>query len=135
MKLIIKNDGDRQTLITKLMQIKLDKPYEVTVKLHRRCRSLAQNKLLHMWLKCISDETGNSTETLYVYFCQRYLPWNTELCFGKEIQKQIGGSSKLNTKEFTEFLDNINQEMAEQGIMLPQPREIGWDEFYSRYTE
>ena len=129
---IIRNDADREKLIDHIRQLKLDKPHVVNIKLHKKKRSLPQNRLMWMWLHCIKDETGNSVDSLYQYFCSQYLPWNGELVFGTEVHT-IGGSSQLNTKEFTDFLDNIKVEMAEQGIYLPQPNDLGWDEFYTRY--
>jgi len=132
MKAIIRNDADRDKFIAFIKQVKLEKPYVASFVVHRKKRSLNQNRLLYLWLNCIKTETGNSVDALYQYFCEKYLPWNAELVFGNEVLPK-GGSSKLNTKEFTDFLDNINKEMSGQGIYLPYPGDIGYDEFYLQY--
>lgn len=132
MRLLIKTELDKERAIEIIRKMKVDKPLEVNIVVQRKKRSLPQNRLLHLWLKCISDETGNSHDSLYEYFCEKYLPWNKELVFNREVRTR-SGSSQLNTKEFTEFLDSINSEMLDQGIYLPNPGDMGWDDFYSRY--
>ena len=134
MRLLIKNNVDRERFIDFIKQVKIDKPYVASFSAHRKKRSLNQNRLLFMWLNCIKDDTGNSTDSLYQYFCDRYLPWNGEIVFGKEVHAK-GGSSKLNTKQFTDFLDCIHQEMSEFGIYLPYPDDVGYEELYLKYGD
>ena len=131
-KVIIRSEADRDRFIGLLNKMKLDKPLVASCTILRKKRSLQQNKLLWLWIRCISDETGNSSDSLYEYFCTKHLPWNKELVFGEEV-KSISGSSKLTSKEFTQLLDDINSQMLDEGIYLPKPGEIGWDEFYERY--
>lgn len=86
-----------------------------------------------MWLHIISDDTGNTPDALYSYFCEKYLPWNLELVFGNEVRK-TSGSSGMDTKEFSLFLDKIHLEMSELGIYLPFPQDVGFEEAYVRYS-
>jgi hypothetical protein len=134
MRAIIRNDDDRDRFILYILNAKTGREYEATYRIHRKTRSLAQNKLLWLWLHCIADETGNDPQALYSYFCMRYLQVQTEVVFGLEVMKP-GGSSKLNTEEFTKFLDCIKQEMNDQGIYLPEPGQIGFDEMELTYKE
>lgn len=109
-----------------------DKPHLIEFKPFRKARSLPQNRLFWMWMRCIKDETGNDVDTLYEYFCEKYLPWSEKELFGNGV-RMVGGTSQLNTKEFDEFLENIRMEMLHMNIILPNPNDQGWDEFYAKY--
>lgn len=110
-----------------------DKPHLIEFKPFRKARSLKQNAVMWMWFRCIKDETGNDVDTLYEYFCEKYLPWSEKELFGNGV-RMVGGTSQLNTKEFDDFLENIRMEMLnEQNITLPNPNDQGWDEFYAKY--
>lgn len=110
-----------------------DKPHLIEFKPFRKARSLPQNKLFWLWMRCIKDETGNDVDTLYEYFCEKFLPWSEKELFGNGV-RMVGGTSQLNTKEFDDFLENIRMDMLhEQNIILPNPDDQGWDEFYAKY--
>lgn len=132
-KKIVRTPEERTELIKALNEDSLDKPLLVEVKLYRKPRSTNQNNLLWCWLRFIKSETGNDVETLYYYFCEKYLPWNENHVFGDGV-RMVGGTSQLNTKEFDDFLENIRMEMLnEQNIILPRPDDQGFNEFYERY--
>jgi hypothetical protein len=109
-----------------------DKPHLIEFKPFRKSRSLKQNAVMWMWFRCIKDETGNDVDTLYEYFCEKYLPWSEKELFGNGV-RMVGGTSQLNTKEFDDFLENIRMEMLHMNIILPNPNDQGWDEFYAKY--
>ncbi len=132
-KKIIRTPEERTELIKALNEDSLDKPLSVEVKLYRKPRSCSQNNLMWLWLRCIRDETGNDVDTLYYYFCEKYLPWNENKIFGEGV-RMVGGTSQMNTKEFDDFLEKMRMEMLnEQNIHLPLPDEQGFNEFYERY--
>ena len=133
MKQIINTDQDRDAFISRIKAVNLKRPYVGEFKPKTMKRSIPQNKLLHMWIQCICNETGNDFETV-----------KTELKFmflGSESKKGLKGYVKLprstttlNTKEFMTFLDQIHSEMlSEWGIYLPRPEDQGFDQFYERY--
>jgi hypothetical protein len=93
---------------------------------------LKQNSLLWLWLQCISDETGNDTETLSLYFKKKFLPWRPVDVFGEEVA-QVQHTSGLDSKEFTTYLDKIKEFALQEGIFLPEPGEQAFDDFYARY--
>ena len=132
MKAIIRNREDVQKAIQFLNSLDLKFSFEITVVKSRTKRTLPQNKLLWKWMKCVAEETGDDEDSLYQYFCQKYLPWRATICFGEETNSS-GGSSTLNTKEFTDFLDKISRQMQSIGIYLPHPGDLGWDEFNQRF--
>jgi hypothetical protein len=135
MRMIITDAGSRLDFIRRISEITLDgkRKYIGDFKIYRCRRSLPQNSLLHLWLTCISKETGNDVETLKIYFKRKYLPIIEGEVFGKK-EQHLTHTSDLNTKEFSTFMDNIYQEMLdEQSIYLPQPGDQAWPEFYSQY--
>jgi hypothetical protein len=137
-KKILRTEEDRKALIQLLNDKKLDRPLVVEITVFRKCRSLSQNNLLHLWLRCIAEETQGSQskyeiDTLRNHFCEKYLGWSEETVLG-EYHRKTRGTSKLNTKEFTDFLEEIRMDMMHnQNIYLPLPEERGWDEFYEKY--
>jgi hypothetical protein len=133
MRTIISSTAELNFFIDRIRLFPVDKKrFIVEFKMYRRQRSLRQNKLYRLWLRCIKDETGNSEEALHLYFKEKYLAYNHIDIFGSEVILRQS-TRKLDTKEFTEYLENIRVEMLEQGIYLPEPGMQGWDEFYIQY--
>jgi hypothetical protein len=133
MRIIICNHKDLDAFIERIRLFPVDKKkFIAEFKLYRKQRSLKANKLYWLWLNCIHDDTGNSVESLHEYFKQKYLQWTTDDVFGEEIVIRAS-TRKLDTKEFTTYLENIRVEMLEQGIYLPEPGMQGWDAFYIQY--
>lgn len=132
MRQIVVTEKDREAFIQLIRKVKLDKPFLASFTVHRKKRTIRQNRLFWMWMRCIRDDTGNDVQTLHDFFADKFLPWNIEKCFDVEVRKPHG-TKNLNTKEFTDFLEQIRLDMLEQGIDLPQPGEMGWDEFVIKY--
>jgi hypothetical protein len=133
MRMVIVSDQDRQRFCQLLNAIELGKrKFIAEFKVYRLVRSLKQNKLYFKWLQCIKDETGNDVDTLHDYFKGKYLVGELVNIFGQERKKHVS-TTNLDTKQFSEYLEHIKQEMLQEGIYLPSPGEQGWDEFYARY--
>lgn len=109
------------------------KVYKVSVTLHRERRSLQQNSLYWLWLNCISSETGNEIDTLHDYFKDHFLARRV-VVFGEERNAAIS-TTKLNTAEFTAFLDKVQQFAAGEGIILPNPEDLYFEQFYQQYKD
>lgn len=132
-KKILRTEEDRKALIQLLNDKKLDRPLVVEITVFRKCRSLSQNALFYLWLRCIADETGNDVNTLHDHFCDKFLGWSEETVLG-EYHRKTRGTSKLNTKEFADFLEEIRMDMMHnQDIYLPLPGDENWDDFYLKY--
>jgi hypothetical protein len=134
MRTIIRNEKDKSDFILYVLNQKQGREYEATFRIHRKTRSLAANRYYWMILHCISDETGQDAGSLHDYFCKRYLEIKTEIVFDQEITIQ-GRTSKLNSQEFAKYIDCIKLQMNEQGIYLPEPGQIGYDEFELAYRD
>lgn len=129
---IVTTIEELEEVVKQIKEVGFDQPHLIEFKPFRKTRSLPQNKLFWLWMRCIKDETGNDVDTLYEYFCEKYLPWSEKEVFGNGV-RMVGGTSVLNTAEFTEFLENIRMEMLHLNITLPNPDDQGWDEFYAKY--
>lgn len=130
---LITTEADRADFIRTISEIVLDKTYVAEFKQFRKTRSLAQNRLFYLWLRCISYETGNDVDDLHDLFCEKFLGWSFEKILCVHMRK-IKGTSGLNTKEFDEFLEKIRMYMLnEYEIHLPLPDEQGFDQFLTKY--
>lgn len=107
--------------------------YVITIKRMNTKRSIAQNDLMWMWFECISRETGTSRDDIYMYYCKKFLC--KIIIIGEKREKIYSTSSKLNTEQMTEFLNNIQADAAQEfGIRLPQPEDRFFEAFYQQFN-
>ncbi len=132
MKLIVRNSGDRDRFIDLIKQIDISKPFTAIFEPVKKKRSLSQNKLIHLWFKCLEDETGTSAAVWKEYFKKKFLTVYHDVCFGKDIET-VTGTSELTTGEFKYFVDSVHQDALEQGYYLPWPDDMGYDDFILKY--
>ncbi len=98
-----------------------------------RKRTLPQNRLMWMWLKCLEDATGQAKEDWHDYYCKKFASREMSTPDG-EIVKLAGHTSTMNTEQMTDFLNKVQSDAAaEWGITLPSPEDIGYDEFRLQY--
>lgn len=106
--------------------------YVLTVAKKHTKRSLSQNALMWMWFNCISRETGMPIDDIHDTYCARFLARNAATLRG-EMVRVYGSTSRLNKEEMTTFLDQVQADAAEMGIMLPRPEDLYFEEFYNEY--
>lgn len=137
---ILKTEGDRQTFVRFIDAQKL--PCTVTVTAGRR-RSVEQNKLQRLWLNEISEHLGDQTpEQVRGYckltlgvpilraeneaFCAKYdavvrpLPYEQKIAIMME-PLDLPVTRFMTTGQKKNYLDQIQQHFAEQGIALTDP--------------
>lgn len=106
--------------------------YDVVIKRHREQRTLSQNDLMWMWLKCIEDVTGTPKQDIYLHYCKKFLL--RKVSIGDKTETVYDTSSRLNTQQMTEFLNNIQADAAtELGIILPTPQDRYFETFVQTY--
>ena len=71
-------------------------------------------------------------EDLHDYFKDHFLTRRV-VVFGEE--RNGGTTTKLNTSEFTAFLDKVQQFAAGEGIILPNPEDLYFEQFYQQYKD
>lgn len=110
------------------------KKHVCIIKKHRRKRTIQQNKLYWMWLNALSDNIGTDADSLHEILKNKLLVGENRFIKGLGACYISGTTKDLDTKEFTEYLNKI-QEWSNSFLnyRLPCPEDIGWDEFYESY--
>lgn len=129
-----KTYGDITAIIAYLQKCDLKKGFIVDISAIKKKRTLPQNALYHLYLKCICDETGNDKDDLHDYFKQQYLPVNFKTIFDTQITKETT-TTTLNTVQMTEYMDKIIRFASELGIILPNPADKYYEDFVSHYID
>ena len=120
---------------------------EVIVQPESRKRSLAQNRLYHMWVSYFSQQTGASIDEVYTDFKRRFLlriyytadSQFAEMCDSikqikdmdlaqyDSISKQVinlTSTTKASVEQMTEYLKQIERFAYTQNVMLPIPDDL-----------
>lgn len=95
-------------------------------------RSLSQNRLMWLWFACVEHETGQNKQDVHDYYCNMFLYRNVEI--NRRNVQITGGTSKLNTSQFKNFLNRVQEDViVEFGIRLPNPEDLYFEEFENYY--
>ena len=98
----------------------------------RERRSLNQNAIFWLWMRCIEEETGQSKDDAHDWFCKKFL--RRTVTFNGREETVVGGTSSLTREQMSEFLDRVQAEAAsELGIRLPSPDDEAWAAFEEYY--
>ena len=130
----IQTEIDRIKILTVIQALKEGVHWIVEIKRYRKKRTISQNSLLHKWLACISDETGNILEDTKNAYKEKFLPSKTVEIFGDTIEIRTG-THELNTKQMTDFMNLIEADAAGEGIVLPHPDDMHWESFEENYKD
>ena len=132
----LRNDADRAIIMDYLKKMQIEpREYEVTIKRKATKRTLPQNRLYYLWLNCISAETGNEVEDLHEYFKTKFLGVRYRIIYGEGITTPFT-TTDLDTEQFKEYLDKVQRwANTEQGIILPNPEDLGWAQFVEEYSK
>ncbi len=103
------------------------------IKPDKLSRSVKQNNLYWMWLGEIEKETGQPKDEFFAggkwndglhrQFRKAFLPKE----FYTDGSQRVRSTTDLSVKEFTDYLERIDMEMAQMGIVLPHPDDLYWD--------
>lgn len=132
MKLVVRNDRDRQRFISFISQVDLSKAFTAIFEPLKKKRTLRQNKLIHYWFQILEDETGTSAEAWKEHYKKKYLTVYRDDCFGEEVET-VQSTADLTTVELNEFLKKISLDASENGYYLPWPDDMGYDDMILKY--
>jgi hypothetical protein len=121
-----------------------DKPYTVTISQENEARSVKQNRLAFLWYRIRGSMTGHGAEyeratckLLYGVpilredkaFDDFYMTAIHTLSYKQmlDAMEYVPVTRLMTTKQFALYLDTIDQESANIGIVLPQPEDLYWD--------
>lgn len=107
--------------------------YTVAISRVRKKRTTDQNSLYWMWLKCVADETGNTTDDLHEWCKRKFLsPRVVEIC--GERAEIAPSTASLDTSDMTTYLNSVQAWAAsELGITLPSPEDRYYEDFENNY--
>lgn len=109
-----------------------DKDIRVTIEAYNETRKIIQNKLLWVWHgqfqthRCLHFGENLSTKGVHQAIVSVLLPSTFETVFGKDMVI-LGKTSKLNVKEFAEFLTKYEILAADDGCTFTQPPDQYFD--------
>ena len=106
--------------------------YTLSVARKRKKRTLPQNALMWLWFTCISRESGMPIQDVHDTYCARFLARDAATLQG-DIVRVYGSTSRLSTEAMATFLDQVQADAAEMGIILPRPEDLYFDDFYNEY--
>ena len=113
-------------------------------------RSQAQNRLYWQWVHILADKNGWSDDEMHLYLKRKFLALILAKDDGEmletieslkvaknhlptvqyeRIARSVADgirSSRVNTKQFTEYLNSIEQWAYLQGVALPVPDDLRW---------
>lgn len=125
--LVIINEQVKSRAIDAVRSLSFDDPHEVVIRPKKSRRSLDQNALhwkrLDVVRMHIADSTGQifSAEELHEFFKAKFLDVRLVEVGGESIPCRRT-TTKLNTKEMSEFMDAIDRYCIERlHLYLPQP--------------
>jgi hypothetical protein len=110
-----------------LAELSASKSWRVEVCEHRERRSDAQNR--YLWGVCYAElhrATGQESEDWHEYMLGECYGWETVEMMGRKKLRPMRRSSKMDRKEFAEYVEFIQRRAAEHGIFIPDP-----DPFYA----
>lgn len=128
---ILNSEQVRNTAILQLQALSLEPVLKLEIKQYKKNRTLAQNRLLHMWANEIAHHWYNSGGDIF-----DSITWKTQLkklFLGYEsiqlpdgsIEKRLRSTKDLKTDEFTQFLENIDAyAVNELELWLTRPDDI-----------
>ncbi|WFF39276.1 hypothetical protein LU290_03370 [Moraxella nasibovis] len=113
-------------------------------------RSQAQNRLYWQWVHILAEKKGWSDDEMHLYLKRKFLALILARDDGEmldtieslkvaknslppahyeRLARNVADgirSSRVNTKQFTEYLNNIEQWAYLQGVTLPVPEDLKW---------
>lgn len=97
------------------------KPIQITISEVRGKRTIDQNALYWMWMDIIANNIGDSKEAVHQDMGYHFLP--------RIVSSQTGNSypistTKLNTKQMSEYMEKVRALSAGMGITLPSPEDL-----------
>lgn len=125
---VLNNDRTRRMALAEVAAVGLDDGMCVELKKYRSKRSAAQNALYWgVWLPYISSVTGYTVDELHDKFRIKFLGTRIVQVRG-DVYHVPKSTTKLNTKEFSEYLNEIDRMMStEVGVTLPHPEDVYYE--------
>ena len=124
-KFVLRNPEILQRCIDKIEEMffepRSENDIEVILQEHKTHRSTDQNNRYWMLLRKFSEETGHTADELHQYFKHDILGVETiKSPITDEEYETTKGTSSLNVDEFLQYMQRVEQHMAEYGVVVPE---------------
>ena len=123
MRFIIKNNQVLENCIKAIRDIKLEDNIAVEIKPYVAKRSIDANALYWTWIDVIAEYTGYTKDEMHDVMRARYLPLNFRVVDGIKLN-ELTSTTTLNTKQFSDYMREIEAFAVENDIRLPYPEEL-----------
>lgn len=129
------SDSDKEAVKAYVDNLPKGKRFDISIKVHREKRTLDQNRLLFLWIGCISHETGYFKDEVHEIFKKKFLGTEIFEMWGEKLER-VRSTTNLDTKQFSQYLERIQQfASSEMGIILPNPKDKYFEQFYQQYKD
>lgn len=117
---LIKSETDLNRLYDDIEKALVDSEIEVCWSEYVPKRSLAQNRLLWAYYTDIGKQIGQHPEDCHLYYRAKFLPVEHKKIFEGAFNA-LASTTKLNMKDFADYLMKIEVHAAENGLTLYAP--------------
>jgi hypothetical protein len=126
--MVIKTQDDKNKALNRISMLVLDKPWEVEIKPYKKNRSVLQNRLYRLRLAHLEKEgPGYTADEWHIIFANMFLD-PAIVNFKGKVYEVRQSTTKLNTEEFTNYLNKIDRWcVVEFGIILPSPEDLYYE--------
>lgn len=119
-RFILHKERQRKAAYEEIATLELEGKWEVVIRKFQPTRSTDQNNLYWKWLEVIASHTGDDKDSIHEYFKNKYGFWKTGTALGDAISIPVS-TTKYTKKQFSEYMNKIEAEMATMEITLPHP--------------
>ncbi len=123
MKVKIENGSvtiGRHDLRDKITKCK-DGYYRIKIDGWKESRSLDQNSLFWVWMEIMGEYHGMTKYEMHDEMIEMFAPIYTRKTISGKPKQERMGTSKMNMKQMSEFMNHIDRFAAEWDVQLPQP--------------
>lgn len=133
MEFKVYSDSDKRAVKDYVDSLPQGKGFIVKITRRQTRRTVNQNRLYWLYVACIMQETGNSKDVIHEWLKVKFLG-NETVMIGDEAISVPVSTARLNTAQFTHYIDRIvTWASSELGIILPDPEESYFEQFYEAY--
>lgn len=134
---IVKNFDDFEILFNLMREMHPESYFQIKWKTWEKSRSLDQNSLYWMWLdrmaKHFSKQQKFTNEDMHDLMRHQFLGYEDKQISKTKIVSQLKSTTKLSTKEMSEYMTKVEAWAADNGCLLPRPEDM--DHAYNVYRE
>lgn len=117
---LIRTEADLNRLYDEIEKLILDGEVEVEFGFYVPKRTIAQNKLLWAYYEDIGRQIGYTSKDIHLYYRSEFLKPKLKTILDRTMY-ELPSTTELSTKEFAEYLTNIEVHAAQHGYSLSAP--------------